>query len=350
MHTQIYKILAVAFPVMTLALGIDPNVARDFSLMIQSIGMTAASFTILFMKVKIDYNALKYVTFAGVFGTIFGLEVISPRLTPAYAKMYFVCIWCANAVGLFILNRNHNRHLYDRIPYFKGGEIARFSKCIVVNWKVIALLCAGFVGGMCTAISGSGIDICTFSILTLLFRVDEKVATPTSVVLMGINTVVGFAYREFAQSGVDQEGWYSLACAAPVVVVGAPMGSYMGSHFHRLTLAFLIYILSTLKMIGALVVVQPWSTVNTDTPLHLCLSSLAIFCSGIVFFNLLSHVGLKLMAKIDSLPSIVRSKSSMIDISFIQGGTDNFTTGIVDSSNTSETSASSPTGLLLENF
>ncbi len=31
---------AVAFPVMTLALGIKPSVARDFSLMIQSCGKT----------------------------------------------------------------------------------------------------------------------------------------------------------------------------------------------------------------------------------------------------------------------------------------------------------------------
>ena len=42
---------AVAFPVMTLAFGIKPMVARDFSLMIQSCGMTAAAFTIFFMKV-----------------------------------------------------------------------------------------------------------------------------------------------------------------------------------------------------------------------------------------------------------------------------------------------------------
>ena len=310
--------------------------------------MTSASFTILFMRVKIDYNALKYVTFSGIFGTVFGLEIISPRLTPAYAKMYFVCIWCSFAVGLYILNRNHNRHLYDHIPHFKGGEILRFRKYFVLNWKAVALLCAGFVGGMCTAISGSGIDICTFSILTLLFRVDEKVATPTSVVLMGINTVIGFAYREFFQGGVEQEGWYSLACAAPVVVVGAPMGSYMGSHFHRLTLAALIYVLSTMKMIGALVVVQPWSNENTDTPLHLCLTSLAIFCSGIIFFNLLSHSGLRLMEAIDSLPSIMRSKSSMSHISSAQTRTENVATGVVESS--SNGSESSAPGMTIENF
>ena len=151
---------------------------------------------------------------------------------------------------------SHGRHVYDRIPHMKGGEVWRFNDYINFNWKRFALVAAGFIGGMCSAISGSGIDICTFSVLTLLFRVDEKVATPTSVVIMGINTVVGFAYRELAQGGVEQEGWYSLACAAPVVVVGAPMGSYIGSHFHRLTLACMIYVLSVFKMIGALVVVD----------------------------------------------------------------------------------------------
>ena len=34
---------AVAFPVMTLALGVTPSVARDFSFMIQSVGMVASA-------------------------------------------------------------------------------------------------------------------------------------------------------------------------------------------------------------------------------------------------------------------------------------------------------------------
>lgn len=42
---------SVAFPVMTLAFKIAPVVARDFSLLIQSCGMTAAAFTIIWMKV-----------------------------------------------------------------------------------------------------------------------------------------------------------------------------------------------------------------------------------------------------------------------------------------------------------
>ena len=51
---------AVAFPVMTLALHIRPAVARDFSLMIQSCGMSAAAFTIFWMKLKVEKHSLLF--------------------------------------------------------------------------------------------------------------------------------------------------------------------------------------------------------------------------------------------------------------------------------------------------
>ena len=66
----------------------------------------------------------------------------------------------------------------------------------------------------------SGIDICTFSILALLFRVSEKVATPTSVVLMAINTLVGFMYRQLAMGGVESEAMRFFTVCVPVVVIG----------------------------------------------------------------------------------------------------------------------------------
>ena len=49
---------AVAFPVMTLVLHILPEVARDFSMMIQSCGMSAAAFTIFFMRVQLEWHAI----------------------------------------------------------------------------------------------------------------------------------------------------------------------------------------------------------------------------------------------------------------------------------------------------
>ena len=80
---------AVAFPVMTLVLGIEPTVARDFSLMIQScgllnqeilsqtfifqsLGMTAVTFTILWMKIKLETHSLTFCTIGGIGGMILG--------------------------------------------------------------------------------------------------------------------------------------------------------------------------------------------------------------------------------------------------------------------------------------
>ena len=63
------------------------------------------------------------------------------------------------------------------------------------QYIISVLVIAGIFGGIFTSVSGSGLDICSFSILTLLFRVTEKTATPTSVILMAGNTVVGFFWR-----------------------------------------------------------------------------------------------------------------------------------------------------------
>ena len=174
---------AVAFPVMTLAFAIKPAIARDFSLMIQSCGMTAAAFAVFWMRLQLEWHSLIFCSLGGAVGTVIGLEFIDPILTPPQKKMGFVCIWFSFAFALFLLNRYHKRRTFKEIPG-------------VNFWKVLVLLVTGFVGGIFTAVTGSGLDICSFSVLTLLFRVTEKTATPTSIVLMAGNTVVGFYWRQ----------------------------------------------------------------------------------------------------------------------------------------------------------
>jgi len=98
---------AVAFPVMSLALGIKPSVARDFSLMIQSCGMTAAAFTIFWMKVKLEWHSLVFCSLGAVAGMVTGLEVVDKALSPPEKKLGFVCIWFSFAFALFLLNREH---------------------------------------------------------------------------------------------------------------------------------------------------------------------------------------------------------------------------------------------------
>ena len=269
---------AVAFPVMTLAFGIAPAVARDFSLMIQSCGMTAAAFTIFWMRVQLEWHSIIFCSTGGLIGMVLGLEFIDPNLTPPQKKMGFVCVWFSFAFALFLLNRYQKRTTYKTIPDFK-------------LWKMSVLILTGFIGGIFSAVAGSGVDICSFSILTLLFRVSEKTATPTSVVLMAGNTVVGFYWRQVIQQDVSAEAYYYLAVCVPIVVLGAPLGSVIGSHFHRQVLAGLIYVLDTVALVSAYAIV----------PLTKALigASVGIIAFGFVFFGLITYAGQKIMEGIE---------------------------------------------------
>jgi len=301
---------AVAFPVMTLIFGVNPVVARDFSFMIQSCGMVAAAGTILWMKVLIEWKAVIYVTVGGIGGIIFGLEYCA--LPPPYAKMYFVVIWGAFAASLFWLNRIHGRKVYlvlnpPHLPVIWNDAIlfqlssTGWGSFVCFNWKAAVLVATGFLGGIFSSISGSGIDICSFACLTLLFRVTEKTATPTSIILMAINTVTGFLYRNYAMEGVSKDAWGFFLVCAPIVCFGAPFGSLIGSYVHRLVLAWAIYITDTVQLVAAIIIVKPWLSLPVpeghDTPVHLTASSAAIFVAGVVFFYLLQKCGEKLMAR-----------------------------------------------------
>ena len=53
--------------------------------------------------------------------------------------------------------RQHKRLTIDKIQNFG-------------IWQALVLIVTGFIGGIFSAITGSGVDICSFSILSLLFR------------------------------------------------------------------------------------------------------------------------------------------------------------------------------------
>uniref|UniRef100_A0A915CZF0 Uncharacterized protein n=1 Tax=Ditylenchus dipsaci TaxID=166011 RepID=A0A915CZF0_9BILA len=263
---------AVAFPVMVLLLHIDSTVARDFSLMIQSCGMTSASFTILFMKVQLEWHSILFCTLGSTFGIILGLQYVDQLLDGPTKKMLFVSIWFSFAISLYILNTQKKRVTYSRISNFNW-------------WKACVLLVAGFVGGLCSAFAGSGVDICSFSILTLLFRVSEKVATPTSIILMAANTVIGFFWRQLIMTEVSDLAWEYFQVAVPVVVICAPFGAFISSHLHRQVLASLVYILEVVSLIGFLI---------TSPPLTLVGVGASIIFFSFFFFLAVSKFGEKL--------------------------------------------------------
>ncbi|KAG7158925.1 uncharacterized protein LOC121878132 isoform X1 [Homarus americanus] len=233
---------AIAFPVMTLVMKEPPEIARDLAMSLQANGMTAASFSIFFMKVHIERHALLFSLLGSSIGVIFGLEVIDPLLTPPMKKMGFVSIFFAFSFALFLINWNHKRTTFNNIPELNW-------------WKRLLLFIFGFIGGIFTSFSGSGADICMFSLLTLFFKVSEKVSTPTSVVLMAMTSMVCWWWRTLVTGAMPQESWEYLLVVVPIVTIGAPFGALIGTHFHRLVLAACVYILNTMSLVSAFVIV-----------------------------------------------------------------------------------------------
>lgn len=312
---------AIAFPVMTLAFGIHPAVARDFSYMIQSVGMTGASFAILFIGLQVERKTIIYGTAGGVCGVILGLEQIVPLVSPPYAKMYFTVVWASFAVCLFYVNCSQRCDLLLVLDPCDNPQAWRSADLVppewslaatLLNWKAIILVAAGFVGGICTSISGSGIDICSFAVLTLFFSLSEKIATPTSVILMAINTFVAMCYRNFWMNGLEPDAWNFFVVCAPIVVVGAPLGALLSSFLHRQVLAGFIYVVDTVQLLGALYVVRPWTHAKCNKasrcdPPHLVATSIALFVCGVATFYGLRHCGKRIAARREN---VARQKES----------------------------------------
>lgn len=270
---------AVAFPVMTLLFKIPPPVARDFSLMIQAVGMTAAALSILLARIPVERHALVWSSLGGLIGIILGIEVVAPLMSPPVVKMTFLAVWLAFTFALYWINRYHDREVLTRIE----GWGSRHA---------LLLFGTGVIGGVISGLTGSGLDILTFSLLVLRFRISEKIATPTSVILMGLNAVVGFAWKgvfapllETGQAGLAAEAWQYWWVCVPIVVVGAPAGAQFIKNRSRLFVASILYVSIAVQFVAGLVIIP-------QTP-GLVAYTTAIFLAALGMFWYMASGGVK---------------------------------------------------------
>lgn len=258
---------AIAFPVMTLIFKIHPAEARNFSLAIQSVGMTAATLWIVARKIQLDKTYLKLAAIGATAGIILGTYFIAPYTPPAYAKMLFVSFWLSFGITLFIVTYYRKRNVQDQLPDLN-------------NAQRIELIIIGLVGGILSAILGSGIDICTFAFVTMKYKLSEKIATPTSVVLMALNALVGFLLHQFIIGDIAPIVYnYWLVCI-PVVMLGAPLGAFVVSQAKRLHIINFLCFIILVQFIGAILVIKPHG--------DLLLFSIGAFIAGIGIFFLLT--------------------------------------------------------------
>ena len=233
---------AIAFPIFTKLLHIAPRDARNFSLAIQSIGMGAASLSILYLRIPIERRALFYAGIPGVIGVVFGAYFVAPLIPPVFVRTSFTVLVSSMGVALLLLNRETTVLRNERIPIFRTSE------------KSI-LIAAGFLGGVVSALVGTGINSVVFMVMVLLFRVNEKIVTPTTVILMTMVTVPGFLFHVFVLRDFTPTVMGYWMAAVPVVVVGAPVGALICSHMKRHSIVFLLLFLIALEFFSTLLLV-----------------------------------------------------------------------------------------------
>ena len=90
--------------------------------------------------------------------------------------------------------------------------------------------------------------------------------------------------------GISTEAWQFMVVCVPIVVIGAPMGAFLGSHFHRLVLAGAVVIATTAALVGAYAIV-PMSTT-------LIILTVSILVGGVTVWGLLSYAGHRIVVSL----------------------------------------------------
>ena len=253
---------AISFPVFTLLLGIEPDDARNFAFAIQSVGMTAASLFILGRNIRVDLQYIQFVTLGGFAGIVLGTWAIVPYVTPIMVKLVFVSLWLAFGLVLYIGNKKNGLKL-SKLPVLSWPD---------KRWLVIF----GILGGMISALFGTGINMLTFCFVVLYFRLDEKVAAPSSILIMTIETLIGFALHAVILRDVSEQSWNMWLACIPVVIFMAPLGSWFASKISRFQFQHFLYLLFLIQYLGAILVIRPG--------IQLIVLSVSIILAGVAGF------------------------------------------------------------------
>jgi uncharacterized membrane protein YfcA len=203
---------AVAFPVLSVFFNVDRVLARDFSLMIQSIGMTSASIFVLTNKANTlrSYKPLLWFIPVCFGGFVLGMQLL--QTIPVYIiQALFLSLITTFAIAYF-----YSKH--------RGDLHALTAKSPRDHLMLIVIL---ILGGMCASLFGTGADIILYTLLVTRFTMNEKIATHMSIILMASISILGYAYRHFVDAGLTPDQFRTWLCAYPVVLFMAPFGTYV---------------------------------------------------------------------------------------------------------------------------
>jgi len=265
---------AVAFPALSVFLHVDRILARDFSLMIQSIGMTSASIFILTRDETVlrDYKPL--LTFVPVCFAGFLLGMLTLQSLP----VYLIQASFLSLTGTFVIAYYLHEHRGNQ-----RGLVVGSRRDTAYLWLTL------FLGGMITSLFGTGADILLYTLLITHFRMLEKSATYVSIVLQAAMSILGFGYRGFIDHGLSRYQIDTWLCAFPVVLFMAPFGAYVLSRIHVNWMLIAIIALNVLQLLYF----------NVQTPSLEKTAASALFCVvfSAAFYLLLRHMSASARAR-----------------------------------------------------
>ena len=213
---------AVAFPVFTKVLSIPSDTSLIFSLAIQSVGMSSATLILLLTRTPIIKKVVLGSIIPGAFGIYIALFYLNDSLPNGQAKYLFsIFSLCVALVLIYDRLINHRK--------FKTPKPLGFSQDLSLT--IITL--GSFVGGLISGLIGTGIDFVLFTLMILFSKAGLKQAVTTSVCVMAINAIIGFALIKLLTNNFTGDVINYWLAAIPVVVVGAPLGALACKHFHR---------------------------------------------------------------------------------------------------------------------
>ena len=257
---------AVSLPVFTKILKIPATDAAHFGLMIQAVGMMMASVMILVKRVPVLPKVIIWTTVGGFYGIVMGTYwMIIPDPFP---KILFTFVVTAFGIALIISRWVINLPPQNALPEWSSRRAAQF-------------VLIGFIGGLFASSTGSALDMVTFMVLTLAFGINEKIGTPTSVIIMALNSVIGF----FLHAVISQDigvAWNYWLVAVPIVIIGAPFGAFCASIFKRETIIILMLVLIAGELVTTIWLV-PFSAVA------IVIATIAALTCAIIFYAMIRY-------------------------------------------------------------
>jgi uncharacterized membrane protein YfcA len=261
----------VAFPVAVLVLGLSPAQGRDFTLLIQSVGMNAATYMIMRTRPHlVDTHFVTVFVAGGVPGVLLAIALELPPfatvltfqlLVLEFAVVYaYLSVLAPRRAGCELTLSASDAEDQDLGQGAAAGQCASVTSAPVPSvaplwWLVdVVMVCAALVGGFFTGSCGSGSNILLYAFGVLVWNPNRHpraaaTLTASSVVVMGLLSLVGAAARAMTGS-VAPRVYLCWGASAFIVCWGAPLGSLLLTPRRQAYLRLLFYILAVAQFVG----------------------------------------------------------------------------------------------------